>query len=150
MFSTFRKLSKKKSACRWKSPGEVVKTALPVSVKTFWGETLFEDQILVFQSFFDIEQRSCRLLANAFQLSWKNRFFECLLKFWRKILKLKFWFSNQFRTWARFFRIFDKNTFARWSKLLFMKPQAHNEQKNWNYRFFSIFFGHRAKVLSFR
>ena len=130
MFCSVRTLSEKKSASLWKFPGEVVKTALPVSVKIFLGEPLFGDEILFFQSFFDIEQISCRLLAKAFQLSWKNWIFECRLKFLRKMLKLKFWFSNQFRSWARFFSDFDKNTFARWPKLHFMKPQAHNEEKN--------------------
>ena len=68
--------------------------------------------------------------GKTFQLSWKNCFFECLLNFLRKILKLKYSFSNRFRTWARIFRIFDKNIFAGWSKLHFTRPQAHNEEKN--------------------
>ena len=72
---------KKKSACRWKFPGEFVKTALPVSVKTLWRETLFWDEMLFFQSFFDFKKESCRLLARTFQLSWENCFFLCLFIF---------------------------------------------------------------------
>ena len=148
MFCIFRTLSGKKSASRWKFPGEVLKTALPVSVKIFLGEPLFWDEILYFQSFFDIEQKKCHLLAKAFRLSWKKCFFECLLNFLRKFLKLKFSFSNQFRTWARFFRIFDKNTFARWSKLQFTRPQAHNVETKCleTFSFFHIF---RTSIKSF-
>ena len=150
LFRSVRTLSEKKSASRWKFPGEVVKTAIPVSVKIFLGEPLFWDEILFFQSFFDIEQKKCYLLAYVFRLSWKNCFFECLLNFLGKFLKLKFSFSNQFCTWARIFRIFDKNVFAGWSKLQFTRPQAHNDEtKCLETFYFSIFFGHRSKVLAF-
>ena len=146
----FPDIEQKKSACRWKFPGEVVKTALPVSVKTFWRDTLFEDEVLVLQSFFDIEQRSCRLLAKAFQLSWKNWFFECLLKILKKILKLQFSFSNQFRTGARIFWNFDKNIFAGLSKLQFTRPQAHNEETKCLETFSFFHFSRRSmKVLAF-
>ena len=140
--------AKKKSAARWKFPGEVVKTALPVSAKTFWSETHFEDEILVSQSFFDIEQISCRFLAKAFQLSWKNWIFECRLKFLRKMLKLKFWFSNQFRSWARFFRILTKTllhdgqNFILWSHRHIMRKKIFSK-----FLFFPYFF--RTSIKSF-
>ena len=150
MFCSVRTLSEKKSASRWKFPGEVVKTALPVSVKIFSGEPLFWDEILFFQSLFDIEQKKCHLLANVFRLSWKKCFFECLLEFLGKFLKLKFWFSNQCRSWARFFRILTKTLLHDGQNFFFWNHRHIMRKKIFSkFLFFSIFFGHRSKVSAF-
>ena len=147
-------LSEKFPAFCWKFPGEVLKTALPVSVNTFWRNH-FWDEIVFFQSFFGIEQKNCRPLASAFQLSWKNGFLKSLWNFFDEIIKLKIYFSNPFRTWGKTFRFCDINFFGGLSKFHFKGPQTHNEEKTLkkNFLFFPFFpgiyesFGLLAKVL---
>ena len=116
--------------------------------ENIFGGTTFLRRNSIFSVIFWHWAKKVLSFGICFSTELKELLFWVSLGIFGKILEIKVLIFQSMSQLSKIFSDFDKNTFARWPKLLFLKPQAHNDETKC-LETFSFFHFFRTSMKSF-